>query len=107
MIRKWIRRMIAEELKENALEYVDHDEIAESIDLQALAGHIDTYDVGREMDPCDVAEHVDIYEVAENIDLQALAGHIHSGDIAEHFNSDEVVKHVCDMMLAKKKEEEE
>ena len=104
MIRKWIRRMIAEELKENALEYVDHDEIAENIDLQALAGHIDTYDVAREMDACDVAEHVDRYDVAENIDLHDLAGHIHTG---EHFSSRDIAKHVVDIMLAKKKEEEE
>lgn len=72
MIRKWIRRMIAEELKENALEYVDHDEIAESIDLQTLASHIDTYDVAREMDACDVAEHVDIYDVANELDIDEL-----------------------------------
>jgi len=46
-------------------------------------------------------------EVAENIDLQQLVSHIDPVDIAEQFNSDDVVKRVCDMMLAKKKEEEE
>ncbi len=72
MIRKWIRRMIAEELEENALEYVDHDDIAENIDLQVLAGHIDTYDVAMEMDACDVAGHMDTYDVANQLDIDEL-----------------------------------
>lgn len=88
MIRKWIRRMIAEELEENALEYVNHDEIAESIDLQALAGHVDVYDVAREMDACDIAEHVDAYDVANELDI------------------DRVAKIVYDAIREKKEEEE-
>ena len=116
MIRKWIRRMIAEELEEelrtNALEYVDHDEIAESIDLQTLAGHVDTYDVAREMDACDVAEHVDIYDVVTELDIDAekVAKHVLDNmdlnEFIENRGVVEIASLVYDMIHEKKEEEE-
>lgn len=116
MIRKWIRRMIAEELEEelttNALEYVDHDAIAESIDLQALAGHVDTYDVAREMDACDVAEHVDTYDVANELDIDArtvanyMLENMSVGELIEDQGVAALASLVYDMIHEKKEEEE-
>ena len=104
--------MIVEELEENALEYVNHDEIAESIDLQALAGHVDVYDVAREMDACDIAEHVDTYDVARELDIDArtvanyMLEHMSVGELIEDQGVAALASLVYDMIHEKKGEEE-
>jgi len=116
MIRKWIRRMIAEELEEelttNALEYVNHDAIAESIDLETLAGHMDVSSVAGEIDQSGLAEYIDTDVVANNLDIDVekvvmhMLENVNLNDFIENVGVIEVANLVYDMIHEKKEAEE-
>ena len=97
MIRKWIKKIVNEILKEELVfEYDDSIEEATAeivakrvnidmndvyeylgVSIEDIAHEIDMDDLASHIDASDVAWSVDAEEVGRNIDLQDLATHVH------------------------------
>ena len=78
---------------------IDYHDLASAMDYDALAEHVDSYDLACEITNHtalaeDVAGRIDTYEVAEQV-----GDKIDASDVAEHMCSDAVASSLVDIFL--------
>ena len=91
MIRKWIKKIVDEQIDDRLMDGIDYDELSVKLSelpdltrelsehfdvddtLHQVADNIDLYDLARHMDTQDVAYHMDACDVAGELDLSDIA----------------------------------
>lgn len=90
MIRKWIKKIVDEQIDDRLMDGIDYDELSVKLselpDLtRELSEHFDVDDTLHQ-----VADNIDLYDLARHVDTQDVAYHMDASDVAGEFDHSDI-----------------